>query len=269
MAVYRVEKTHDYTVMANHHLRDERLSLKAKGLLSMLLSLPDDWEISIRGLASIVTDGVGAVQTGINELIEAGYIVRRRQHADTGAFAGFEYIIHEVPPCTENPYTANPYTGKPYTENCEQSSKDKPSTIPPIVPHEGDGNDNPSVSGATADSSLYTREPQSAEKPKRKRRATKSAPGYRPDKFARFWAAYPRGEDKQGAIAAWDELKPDDETLLAMSRALVRQKASEEWRRGIGIPYAVRWLRRRRWEDEIKAPAPPPERAGGDLPVWN
>lgn len=263
MAVYRVEKNHDYTVMANHHLRDERLSLKAKGLLSMLLSLPDDWEISIRGLASIVTDGVGAVQTGINELIEAGYIVRRRQHADTGAFAGFEYIIHEVPPCTENPYTANPYTGKPYTENPAQSSKDKLSTVPPIVPHEGED----SLSLAALDSSLG--EGADEAKPKRKRRATKSAPDYRPDTFARFWAAYPRGEDKQGAIAAWDELKPDDATLQAMSRALVRQKASEEWQRGIGIPYAVRWLRRRRWEDEIKAPAPPPERAGGDLPVWN
>ena len=263
MAVYRVEKTHDYTVMANHHLRDERLSLKAKGLLSMLLSLPDDWEISIRGLASIVTDGVGAVQTGINELIEAGYIVRRRQHADTGAFAGFEYIIHEIPPCTENPYTANPYTGKPYTENPAQSSKDKLSTIPPIVPHEGED----SLSLAALDSSLG--EGADEAKPKRKRRATKSAPDYRPDTFARFWAAYPRGEDKQGAIAAWDELKPDDATLQAMSRALVRQKASEEWQRGIGIPYAVRWLRRRRWEDEIKAPAPPPESAGGDLPVWN
>lgn len=263
MAVYRVEKTHDYTVMANHHLRDERLSLKAKGLLSMLLSLPDDWEISIRGLASIVTDGVGAVQTGINELIEAGYIVRRRQHADTGAFAGFEYIIHEVPPCTENPYTANPYTGKPYTENPAQSSKDKLSTVPPIVPHEGED----SLSLAALDSSLG--EGADEAKPKRKRRATKSAPDYRPDTFARFWAAYPRGEDKQGAIAAWDELKPDDATLQAMSRALVRQRASEEWQRGIGIPYAVRWLRRRRWEDEIKAPAPPPERAGGDLPVWN
>ena len=262
MAVYRVEKTHDYTVMANHHLRDERLSLKAKGLLSMLLSLPDDWEISIRGLASIVTDGVGAVQTGINELIEAGYIVRRRQHAESGAFAGFEYIIHEVPPCTENPYTANPYTGKPYTENPAQSSKDKPSTIPPIVPHEGDD----SLSLAALDSSLG--EGADEAKPKRKRRATKSAPDYRPDTFARFWAAYPRGEDKQGAIAAWDELKPDDATLQAMSRALVRQRASEEWQRGIGIPYAVRWLRRRRWEDEIKAPAPP-ESAGGDLPVWN
>ena len=263
MAVYRVEKTHDYTVMANHHLRDERLSLKAKGLLSMLLSLPDDWEISIRGLASIVTDGVGAVQTGINELIEAGYIVRRRQHAESGAFAGFEYIIHEVPPCTENPYTANPYTGKPYTENPAQSSKDKLSTIPPIVPHEGED----SLSLAALDSSLG--EGADEAKPKRKRRATKSAPDYRPDTFARFWAAYPRGEDKQGAIAAWDELKPDDATLQAMSRALVRQKASEEWQRGIGIPYAVRWLRRRRWEDEIKAPAPSPESAGGDLPVWN
>ena len=282
MAVYRVEKTHDYTVMANHHLRDERLSLKAKGLLSMLLSLPDDWEISIRGLASIVTDGVGAVQTGINELIEAGYIVRRRQHADTGAFAGFEYIIHEVPPCTENPYTANPYTGKPYTENPAQSSKDKLSTIPPIVPQSDVDGGNPSVSlaadtspvrggkeGETGETGEGGDVPESATPPKRKRRAAKSAPDYRPDTFARFWAAYPRGEDKQGAIAAWDELKPDDATLQAMSRALVRQKASEEWQRGIGIPYAVRWLRRRRWEDEIKAPAPPPERAGGDLPVWN
>ena len=262
MAVYRVEKTHDYTVMANHHLRDERLSLKAKGLLSMLLSLPDDWEISIRGLASIVTDGVGAVQTGINELIEAGYIVRRRQHAESGAFAGFEYIIHEVPPCTENPYTADPYTGKPYTENPAQSSRDKLSTMPPIVPHEGED----SLSLAALDSSLG--EGADEAKPKRKRRATKSAPDYRPDTFARFWAAYPRGEDKQGAIAAWDELRPDDATLQTMSRALVRQKASEEWQRGIGIPYAVRWLRRRRWEDEIKTAAPPPERAGGDLPVW-
>ena len=270
MTVYRVEKNRDYTTMANHHLRDERLSLRAKGLLSMLLGLPDDWEISIRGLSSIVRDGVASVQTGINELIDAGYIVRQRQHAEDGTFAGFEYIIHEKPPYTDSPYTENPYTVTPYTENCEQLNTKQSNTnqsTPPIVPQVED--DNPTVSGAAADSSLCTREPQSAETPKRKRRATKSAPDYRPDTFARFWAAYPRGEDKQGAIAAWDELKPDDATLQSMSRALVRQKASEEWQRGIGIPYAVRWLRRRRWEDEIKAPAPPPERAGGELPVWN
>ena len=90
MTVYRVEKNRDYTTMANHHLRDERLSLRAKGLLSMLLGLPDDWEISIRGLSSIVRDGVASVQTGINELIDAGYIVRQRQPGTA------ERLLHQV-----------------------------------------------------------------------------------------------------------------------------------------------------------------------------
>ncbi len=276
MAVYRVEKTHDYTVMANHHLRDERLSLKAKGLLSLILSLPDDWDISIQGLATIVSDGIASVRSGIGELMEAGYIQRELGHAEGGTFAGYVYTIHETPtaaPSCENRTTAPscsfPTTENPTTGNRTQSSKDKLSTIPPIVPHEGD--ETPPSAALTPPLLGEAREcgePQSAETPKRKRRTTKSAPDYRPDVFARFWAAYPRGEDKQGAIAAWDELKPDDEMMLAMSRALVRQKASEEWQRGIGIPYAVRWLRRRRWEDEIKTAAPPSEERRGDLPVW-
>ena len=300
MAVFRVEKNHSYTVMANHHLRDERLSLKSKGLLSLILSLPDDWRISIEGMTQFSADGKDAIRSAIRELTDAGYITRAQTHSEAGTFSGYDYIVHETP--AASPSSGFPTMEKPTTENPTLRNTERLSIIPPIVPHEGDG--NPSVSGAAADSSLYTREPlgggnpsvslaadtapvrggKGREKgeareggdvseldtpPKRKRRATKSAPDYRPDTFARFWAAYPRGEDKQGAIAAWDELKPDDATLQAMSRALVRQKASEEWQRGIGIPYAVRWLRRRRWEDEIKAPAPPPERAGGDLPVWN
>lgn len=293
MAVFRVEKNHSYTVMANHHLRDERLSLKSKGLLSLIFSLPDDWRISIEGMTQFSADGKDAIRSAIRELTDAGYITRAQTHSEAGTFSGYDYIVHETP--AASPSSGFPTMEKPTTENPTLRNTERLSIIPPIVPHEGDG--NPSVSGAAADSSLYTREPlgggnpsvslaadtspvrggkegetgeaQSGEPPKRKRRATKSAPDYRPDTFARFWAAYPRGEDKQGAIAAWDELKPDDATLQAMSRALVRQKASEEWQRGIGIPYAVRWLRRRRWEDEIKAPAPPPERAGGDLPVWN
>lgn len=286
MAVFRVEKNHSYTVMANHHLRDERLSLKSKGLLSLILSLPDDWRISIEGMTQFSADGKDAIRSAIRELTDAGYITRAQTHSEAGTFSGYDYIVHETP--VASPSSGFPTMEKPTTENPTLRNTEELSTIPPIVPHEGDvGDDNPSVSGAAADSptplsaacggisprrgesALCTREPQSAETPKRKRRAAKSAPDYRPDTFARFWAAYPRGEDKQGAIAAWDELKPDDATLQAMSRALVRQKASEEWQRGIGIPYAVRWLRRRRWEDEIKAPAPPPERAGGDLPVWN
>lgn len=292
MAVFRVEKNHSYTVMANHHLRDERLSLKSKGLLSVILSLPDDWRISIEGMTQFSADGKDAIRSAIRELTDAGYITRAQTHSEAGTFSGYDYIVHETPvaspssgfPTMEKPTTENPTTENPTLRNTEELS-----TIPPIVPHEVDvGDGNPSVSGAAADSptplsaacggisprrgesALCTREPQSAETPKRKRRrSTKSVPDYEPELFERFWAAYPRGEDRQGAVAEWDSLRPDRETMLAMSRALVRQRASEEWQRGIGIPYAVRWLRRRRWEDEIKAPAPPPERAGGDLPVWN
>lgn len=285
MAVFRVEKNHSYTVMANHHLRDERLSLKSKGLLSVILSLPDDWRISIEGMTQFSADGKDAIRSAIRELTDAGYITRAQTHSEAGTFSGYDYIVHETPaasPSSGFPTMEKPTTGNPTTENPTLRNTEELSTIPPIVPQSDADGANPSVSLAADTSPVRGgKEGEKGEAgergdvsdsdtpPKRKRRATKSAPYYRPDTFARFWAAYPRGEDKQGAIAAWDELRPDDATLQAMSRALVRQKASEEWQRGIGIPYAVRWLRRRRWEDEIKAPAPPPESAGGDLPVWN
>lgn len=290
MAVFRVEKNHSYTVMANHHLRDERLSLKSKGLLSLILSLPDDWRISIEGMTQFSSDGKDAIRSAIRELTDAGYITRAQTHSEAGTFSGYDYLVHETPvasPSSGFPTMEKPTTGNPTTENPTLRNTERLSTIPPIVPQSDADGGNPSVSlaadtspdrggkeGETGEAAEDDplRQPAAATSPggRGKRRGTaKKAPDYRPDTFARFWAAYPRGEDKQGAIAAWDELKPDDATLQAMSRALVRQKASEEWQRGIGIPYAVRWLRRRRWEDEIKAPAPPPERAGGDLPVWN
>lgn len=263
MAVFRVEKNHSYTVMANHHLRDKRLSLKSKGLLSLILSLPDDWRISIEGMTQFSSDGKDAIRSAIRELTDAGYITRAQTHSEAGTFSGYDYIVHETP--VASPSSGFPTMEKPTTENPTLRNTERLSTIPPIVPHEGD---EPPPSAALTPP--LSGEAQSGEPPKRKRRrSSKSVPDYEPELFERFWAAYPRGEDRQGAVAEWDSLRPDRETMLAMSRALVRQKASEEWQRGIGIPYAVRWLRRRRWEDEIKAPAPPPERGGGDLPVWN
>lgn len=262
MAVFRVEKNHSYTVMANHHLRDERLSLKSKGLLSLILSLPDDWRISIEGMTQFSADGKDAIRSAIRELTDAGYITRAQTHSESGTFSGYEYTIHETP--VASPSSGFPTMEKPTTENPTLRNTEELSTdIPPIVPHEGED----SLSLAALDSSLG--EGADEAKPKRKRRrSTKSVPDYKPELFERFWAAYPRGEDRQGAVAEWDSLRPDHETMLAMSRALVRQKASEEWQRGIGIPYAVRWLRRRRWEDEIKTAAAPPEERRGDLPVW-
>ena len=95
MAVFRIERTRDYTVMSNHHLRNEKLSLKAKGLLSMMLSLPDDWNYTTRGLAKICKEGVDAIGGALRELETAGYIVRHQLRDRQGRISDTEYVIYE------------------------------------------------------------------------------------------------------------------------------------------------------------------------------
>ena len=123
MAVCRVEKTKNYTVMANYHLRDKRLSLKAVGLLSKMLSLPEEWDYTTRGLAAICKDGVDAIGAALKELESCGYLVRHRLRDDRGRMRDTEYVIYESPH-TALPDLDNPYLDKPDTENPAQLSKD-------------------------------------------------------------------------------------------------------------------------------------------------
>ena len=135
MAVFRVERTRDYTVMCNHHLKDSNLSLKAKGLLSMMLSLPDEWNYTTRGLAAICKEGVDAIGKTLKELELAGYIIRRQLRGKDGRISDTEYTIFEKPrkpsppdttlPDTENPYLDTPDTAEPYTEKPAQLNKDR------------------------------------------------------------------------------------------------------------------------------------------------
>ena len=97
MAVYRVQRTRDYTVMSNYHLKDKGLTLKSKGLLSMILSLPEEWNYTTRGLASICKEGVDAIGSALKELETAGYIVRRQLRGANGRITDTEYIIYEQP----------------------------------------------------------------------------------------------------------------------------------------------------------------------------
>ena len=97
MAVFRIEKTRDYTVMSNHHLRNAGLSLKAKGLLSMMLSLPEDWNYTTRGLAKICKEGTDSIGSALKELERAGYIVRNRLRDSKGKIVDVEYVIYETP----------------------------------------------------------------------------------------------------------------------------------------------------------------------------
>ena len=137
MAVFRIERTRDYTVMSNHHLRNANLSLKAKGLLSMMLSLPEDWNYTTRGLAKICKEGVDAIGAALRELEAVGYIVRHKLRDRQGRISDTEYVIYEQPqlrkPDTDSPDTENPYMDKPDTEkpaelNIEKSNTEKSIT---------------------------------------------------------------------------------------------------------------------------------------------
>ena len=129
MAVFRIEKTRDYTVMSNHHLRDKSLSLKAKGLLSLMLSLPEEWDYTTKGLARICKDGVDSICAGVRELEEHGYVIRQRVRNPNGQLGAIEYTILEQPrppepgkPERENPVLDNPEQVSPVLEEPEQGN---------------------------------------------------------------------------------------------------------------------------------------------------
>ena len=131
MAVFRINKTRDYTVMSNHHLRNTSLSLKAKGLLSLMLSLPDNWDYTTKGLASICKDGIDSICSAVKELEQHGYIVRERVRNDKGQLTTIEYTILEQPetalpeqekPKRENPVLDNPVLGNPEQDCPEQEN---------------------------------------------------------------------------------------------------------------------------------------------------
>lgn len=200
----------------------------------MMLSFDlDTWKFSVAGLAKVSGVGRDAIRNALKNIEEAGYLRREQTHDENGHFSAIHYHLFWV---SQLPQPDFPTTVEPSPENPTEINKQK-NNIPPIVP------------------------------PKRARREAKKEPDWKPDRFADFWQAYPRGESKQAAINAWDRLKPDDDLLEAMARGLMRQLKSEMWQEGIGIPYASTWLNQRRWEDKQKKLTPQCEDNGG-LVEW-
>ena len=236
-----VQRTAGYTVMSNHHLRDKRLSLKAKGLLSVILSLPEDWDYTIAGLALICDCGRDMIRAAIQELEKAGYI-SRTQVNESGKFGGNQYVIREIPvvqsaeplpcfPATDNPPTENPLPENPTQLITEGLITDESN--PPISPEKG--------------------EPPKAPKGRKKGKEKAEA---KADDFDRFWSAYPLKVGKKKARDAFAKVKVPVEKLLA---ALEVQKKSAQWVKDNGayIPHPTTWLNGERWEDEAVVAAPP------------
>lgn len=149
MSVIRVNKNRNYTCMSNEHLQDKNLSLKAKGLLSLVLTLPDAWKYSIRGLASICKESAGCISAVLNELEEAGYLKRSQLRDESGRLSEMEYIFSESP-CADNSLTeqsAPPYTEIPHTDSpcTEKPDAVNPNTEIPCMGNAAQSNTNQST----------------------------------------------------------------------------------------------------------------------------
>lgn len=240
-----VQRIAGYTVMSNHHLRDKRLSLKAKGLLSVILSLPEDWDYTIAGLSAITDTGKDAISAALKELEKSGYISRSRIRTEGGQLGGTQYIIREIPVEASQPMAGFPVQAEPAQEEPTQENPTQLITKGSITDES-----NPPVSPETGEP---PKEPKGRKKGKAKADAEVSS-----NDFDRFWAAYPLKVGKKKARDAFAKVKAPVETLLA---ALEVQKKSPQWVKdgGAYIPHPTTWLNGERWADEVKAaPSPPP-----------
>lgn len=237
-----------FTVLYKSAIRDTRLSFEMLGFLTYMLDKPPDWEFTISGMAKERGVGLAQVRRLVGLLEKAGYLLREQAHDDGGKFAKNVYVLQEKPPLSRNQYDGEPLK-PPLSGNAdigETRQREKPLSVfatqsknvetkaynnPPYSPPKGDG-----------------------EEPRKRR--SKTTPTWKPERFEGFWAYYPRGENRMGAVRAWDKLKPDDALIETIGRALQVLKASPAWRDGVGIPYASTFLNGRRWEDaKAKRPA--------------
>lgn len=230
-----------FTILYNSMITDRRLSLKAKGLFAVMMSRPDDWEFSVSGLAVFAGVGKDTIRSTLAELEKVGYLIRAQAHDSGGRFLGNIYVLQDTAP----PLSGNTDDGE--SRQRESTSSENPTQQKKDYNKEKTNNTPIPPEGATRKGS--------------RKKADKTIPDWKPERFEAFWAYYrehARGEDRQGAVRAWDKLKPDDTEISAMARALRWQTASEDWLRGVGIPYAKTWLNNRRWTD-VPVPSRSPD----------
>lgn len=235
MAVIRVNKTADYTVMSNTHFKESEMSLKAKGLLSLMLSLPDNWDYSINGLVSLSKDGRDSVRKALEELEKYGYLKRTALKDKQGRFAGYEYDIYETPIVenltTEKPLSENPTTENPIQLNTKQSSTKQSST-----------------------KQLSTKE------------INKELNNNISTDFETLWKMYPRKLGKPKALKAYQKAVKEGATfdevksgIDAYCQYIKTNKVKTEY-----IKHGSTWFNGKCWLDEYEETKPPePKRYGG------
>lgn len=226
------------TRIQNSIIWDDRLSTAARFSLIAMLSLPDTWDYSVRGMAVMLGISKDTMSKYLRELEAVKYLKRMQPHSGQGKFSKAEYILTDTP------------------GNFGDEGGEEP------CPKKSDADAQPCPNLSAPEKSPQKKRTEE----KNEKKQTKKDSSVSDMLFNRFWAAYPRKKGRQDALKAWEKLAPDMELCRVMSAALKWQKQSEQWLKDGGryIPYPGKWLRQRLWEDEPDKPddPDPPEEEG-------
>lgn len=217
MKVVKIEKKNNYIVVPNSILRDKRISIKARGLLVIILSLPPKWKLTVSGLVTVTGAGETAVRAGLRELEKYGYVQCTRARDSKGRIGCMDYIIREVPLNEENPKVENPEVEKPELENLGVVSTDIVSTD--IV--------STNIVSTNDMDSLQSRY------------------------FKVFWNTYPKHIKIKETKEYWNKLPVDIDLYDKIIKSVTDYKKTEQWLDPTYIPNPLTYLRDERWRDEI------------------
>lgn len=241
MTIFKKEPSENYTIMSNYHLQDNNLSLKAKGLLSVMLSLPDEWDYSSRGLSTICKETKDTINKTLKELEENGYLERKAVYLN-GKISDWEYIIHSNNLCIKK-------------QDIEKQD---------IVIQDIEKQDIESYDG----NKILTNKILNNKKKNNK----KEKDNFNQSLFEMFWEAYPKKVSKGNAEKWFAKNQPNEELVNLMISKIEILKKTKQWLSNDGqyIPYPTSWLNAKGWEDEIgKVVEKEPEWFGKKVEIQN
>lgn len=243
MAIMRIVKNNNFSIVSNAIIRDTNLSLKARGLFILMLSLPEGWEFSVRGLSKIAGEGLDAIRSGLHELEEQGYLSRQRKRNAEGKLGDMEYILYEEPqkpkqemPAEETSTVAEPIQEIPTQAESTQINKD-------------------------INNNRLNQEQREREEPKLLSRLNSQplpleTAQLQNEYFKRFWLMYPRKAKQFQAQLAWNALPVDVELYERILQAVEKYSKTRQWADKTYVPYPENFIDGKRWEDDIPADAP-------------
>lgn len=261
MAIMRIVKQSNFSIVSNSIIRDTRLSLKARGLLILMLSLPDCWQFSVKGLATLSGEGNDSIRGGIKELEEVGYLSRKRKHLPNGRLGEMEYTLYEQ----AQPKEEKPASDLPTLENPTQ---EKPIQAKPTQA-------NPTLLSTNIINTDYIKNRERENKELKEEPKLLSRLNSQPlpletaqlqnEYFKRFWLMYPRKAKQFQAQLAWNALPVDVELYERILQAVEKYSKTRQWADKTYVPYPENFIDGKRWEDDIPTDDVPPVKKKNDV----